>query len=1429
MIVNSGNFAPDFNTTLTINNLTIGNWGPTAPLSMVGGTLTVSGDVTLNGGGQLNVAGGTLNHTGGSFSFSFGSNLAVAISGGLLSTNATNFNINSSMTMSGGEFLANGGMTVASGKSFSQSAGKIRVTGHLNISSSNAQFILASDSLIVNGRITLGTSTHFYGGSSNVVINRQSGQNNQISGNWYTQQANITFNPSVPIGSNLTRISSSGAKFYAGQGVVLFNDSIFIGSNADLYTDSGTVTFTKSLQVSSGGAVSNGTGTLNFLGNATFKSSGTLNAGSGELNFGGDVDVDNSNGVINAGQATIVVQGNLTNSGTFNAGTSTVIFDGDSDQVISNDIVFYNLIIETTGSLSAGGNVTVLNDGVIGDSTEIVLNDNQLNVQGELTDNGGNLAVATNKPFVVSGTTPTNLKIELIFNEALNATANTTGNYSISPARTISSAIRTDSVVVLTVTTALVSSVEYTVNVNNIQNLDGVAVNPNHIKRITAAFVSSPAQQATAIVLSQPDTNKIQVKVNRGNGARILVLARSGSAVNASPSNGTNYAANVNFGSGAQIGTGNYVVYAGTDSLFNMTALSSNTFYHLSAYEYNGTGASIQYNLSNIPVASRSTLLGPPTQQATIISKTAISSTTMSINFGAGNGNRRLVVLRAITPVDSLPVSGSVYVANANFNTAAEIGSGNKVVYYNTGTIVNISGLSPGVRYYLKVFEANGSATTNDNYLLSAAPVDSFITLSALPTVQASNLVVTSFDSTTISLRFQKGNGRRHLVVIRQTTAVSFTPVNGIGYAANTSFGAGDSVGALTYIVYAAADSQLTLTGLTPGVNYRFRVTTFNGTADSAAYYTTAAPTANRTTLSLEPTQQVTLGAFSNRGASGFRVNWTAGNGGNRLVLVRANTPVTVNPVDGTNYTASAAFGNGTLLGDSTYAMYLGNSATQTGTLTGMAAATLYYVKVYEVSIGATGSNNYMQLNAPISSTYTLDVAPIVSATTLVVTAVSATSIRLSWSKGNGTNSLVVGRLNNNPIAPTNGVGYSADSVWTQGSIISTSSYVVYADTGNSVLITGLNANTNYRFRVYPFNGQGIASAFRTASPALISRNTLPATLSSNPVYDQIAPTSYRIGWEGGATGKLLVLRKEASVNAFPAQGMNFTANAAFGSGTNLGDSNFVVYAGTANQVTLTGLEQNTTYFAALFDYSGSDATRSYAFSPAIDTNRFTFILLNAKVFLQGPYKSDSLQTNLATDIPLNQPYNTPPWNYTGTQTVSSLPNIPIVDWVYIQTRRATAASLARSDSITAETVAWLLSDGRIVALNGTDYLTMPISKPGNQYVVVYHRTHIPIMSNTPLSFDTDAYRFDFTTAQSQAYGTDAQQLLPTGVWGMYSGRIEQTTPFLIDIADLQQAWNDKNQEGGYADADAVLEGLVDAADRSVVWNNRKRISQVPQ
>ncbi len=101
--------------------------------------------------------------------------------------------------------------------------------------------------------------------------------------------------------------------------------------------------------------------------------------------------------------------------------------------------------------------------------------------------------------------------------------------------------------------------------------------------------------------------------------------------------------------------------------------------------------------------------------------------------------------------------------------------------------------------------------------------------------------------------------------------------------------------------------------------------------------------------------------------------------------------------------------------------------------------------------------------------------------------------------------------------------------------------------------------------------------------------------------------------------------------------------------------------------------------------------------------------LLDLKVMLEGPYNTGlqqmQNQLNLAGYVPLSQPYNVSPWNYTGTESVTSIPNSGIVDWVLIEFRDAATASNATPATIFDRRAAFLLQDGTVVDLDGMSEL----------------------------------------------------------------------------------------------------------------------------
>src|SRR5579875_2326593 len=85
----------------------------------------------------------------------------------------------------------------------------------------------------------------------------------------------------------------------------------------------------------------------------------------------------------------------------------------------------------------------------------------------------------------------------------------------------------------------------------------------------------------------------------------------------------------------------------------------------------------------------------------------------------------------------------------------------------------------------------------------------------------------------------------------------------------------------------------------------------------------------------------------------------------------------------------------------------------------------------------------------------------------------------------------------------------------------------------------------------------------------------------------------------GNGAGRIVVVKEESDISGKPADGTKYTSNtnssdAKYGmAGTEIASGEYVVYAGAANNITVTGLKPGTTYYVAIFEYNGTYATPS--------------------------------------------------------------------------------------------------------------------------------------------------------------------------------------------------------------------------------------------
>jgi hypothetical protein len=130
--------------------------------------------------------------------------------------------------------------------------------------------------------------------------------------------------------------------------------------------------------------------------------------------------------------------------------------------------------------------------------------------------------------------------------------------------------------------------------------------------------IASPTTQASGVSFSNVTSTGFTINWTSGNGTNSLVVIKCGSVVDSDPTNGSSYTPSTAFGSGTQIGSGNYVVYNGTGNSVVISGLNKTSTYYVKVYSFNGSGGTENY-LTSIPATSgyQITLMGEITSTGT--------------------------------------------------------------------------------------------------------------------------------------------------------------------------------------------------------------------------------------------------------------------------------------------------------------------------------------------------------------------------------------------------------------------------------------------------------------------------------------------------------------------------------------------------------------------------------------------------------------------------------------------------------------------------------------------------------------------------------------------------------------------------------------------------------------------------------------------
>lgn len=180
--------------------------------------------------------------------------------------------------------------------------------------------------------------------------------------------------------------------------------------------------------------------------------------------------------------------------------------------------------------------------------------------------------------------------------------------------------------------------------------------------------------------------------------------------------------------------------------------------------------------------------------------------------------------------------------------------------------------------------------------------------------------------------------------------------------------------------------------------------------------------------------------------------------------------------------------------------------------------------------------------------------------------------------------------------------------------------------------------------------------------------------------------------------------------------------------------------------------------------------------------------------------------------LPTTSPYGAPTTTYAAINNPAGAAG-SVTDWVKVQVREVSNPAIVK------ETRSLLLKPtGHIVDAAGR----IPYFKESTTpvHIIVQHRNHQAVMSNSISSFTGTEQTYDFTTALSQAFnsgGDPAQLVLKNAKWTIPSGDVN--LDLSVDATDVGQTKSAASLGifDEYVNTDVNLDGSVDAVDLGIV------------
>ena len=208
------------------------------------------------------------------------------------------------------------------------------------------------------------------------------------------------------------------------------------------------------------------------------------------------------------------------------------------------------------------------------------------------------------------------------------------------------------------------------------------------------------------------------------------------------------------------------------------------------------------------------------------------------------------------------------------------------------------------------------------------------------------------------------------------------------------------------------------------------------------------------------------------------------------------------------------------------------------------------------------------------------------------------------------------------------------------------------------------------------------------------------------------------------------------------------------------------------------------------------------------------------KLMLEGYFDSSSnqLKTSLLDNnlLPAEQPFSEEPYNLGQGVTVANFPT-DAVDWLLLELRDANDMN-----TVITQKAVLINIDGTIVDLTGNSLITFDDVEDGNYYIAVFHKSHLPIITNAAQPLSSDPPIFDFSASADAAMGNDQQKAI-NGKYFMTSGDFDGNG--IINSLDFNLWKQSGAAVNSYSPADADGNGIINSLDFNLWKANGSKVS----